>query len=248
MDQRELMDPDVYDAMEAATPIDRHAPDPKPERLDPDFARELEKPLRFVGGQPVIDDQNDIKRYARLIWNTPGMEISGARSESDVALALLHGLEAGLSPTMVVKNVMVVNGRPCIWGDCLLGLVLASGLCRDIHVTYDEETETATCTIVRLMELADGSFSDITTTRTFSRADADTAGLTGRGVHRTYPTRMLQMRARGFALRDAFADRLAGLYIREEVEDYRPVFDETKMQGCGAGLAEAAREASDDNA
>ena len=33
---------------------------------------------------------------------------------------------------------------------------------------------------------------------------------------------MLQMRARGFALRDAFADVIAGLYIKEELEDMIP--------------------------
>lgn len=36
----------------------------------------------------------------------------------------------------------------------------------------------------------------------------------------TYPQRMLQMRARSWALRDAFPDVLRGTAIREEVEDY----------------------------
>src|SRR5262245_48318759 len=40
--------------------------------------------------------------------------------------------------------------------------------------------------------------------------------------------RMLQMRARGFALRDAFADVLKGLHLREEFED-APVFDITPL-------------------
>src|SRR5262249_44127267 len=39
---------------------------------------------------------------------------------------------------------------------------------------------------------------------------------------------MLQMRARGFALRDAFADVLKGLHLREEFEDAQ-VFDITPL-------------------
>jgi len=34
-----------------------------------------------------------------------------------------------------------------------------------------------------------------------------------------HPDRMLKIRARAFPLRDGFADALAGLAIREEVED-----------------------------
>jgi predicted DNA-binding ribbon-helix-helix protein len=58
----------------------------------------------------------------------------------------------------------------------------------------------------------------------FSTADAKTAGLIGKaGVWQQYPNRMLQMRARGFALRDKFSDILKGIAMREEVEDYQVI-------------------------
>jgi hypothetical protein len=58
--------------------------------------------------------------------------------------------------------------------------------------------------------------------RTFSEADAKKAGLWGKaGPWQQYPSRMLQMRARSWALRDAFPDALRGLGIREEVADYQ---------------------------
>lgn len=41
------------------------------------------------------------------------------------------------------------------------------------------------------------------------------------GPWQQYPKRMLQMRARGFALRDKFADVLGGLISAEEARDYR---------------------------
>jgi len=60
----------------------------------------------------------------------------------------------------------------------------------------------------------------------FSVADAKTAKLWGKTGSKgeptpwvTYPDRMLKMRARAFALRDAFADVLKGLGIAEEMRD-----------------------------
>ena len=55
----------------------------------------------------------------------------------------------------------------------------------------------------------------------FSVADAKKAGLWGKaGPWSQYPKRMLQLRARGFALRDAFPDVLKGLVTAEEAQDY----------------------------
>jgi hypothetical protein len=55
-------------------------------------------------------------------------------------------------------------------------------------------------------------------------AEAKKAGLWGKqGPWTQYPRRMLQMRARGFALRDAFPDVLRGLVTAEEAADYTHV-------------------------
>jgi len=55
----------------------------------------------------------------------------------------------------------------------------------------------------------------------FSVADAKRAGLWGKaGPWTQYPRRMLQLRARGFALRDGFPDVLKGLVTAEEAQDY----------------------------
>jgi hypothetical protein len=56
--------------------------------------------------------------------------------------------------------------------------------------------------------------------RTFSMDDAKRAGLSGKqGPWTQYPNRMLQLRARGFAVRDAFPDALKGLITAEEAQD-----------------------------
>lgn len=129
-----------------------------------------------------------------------------------VLIAVQMGAELGLSPMSAIQNIAVINGRPSLWGDALLALVLAHADCEDVAESFDDKTMTATCTVKRRGRTP--------TVRAFSQADATQAGLWGKsGPWQQYPKRMLQMRARGFALRDAFPDALRGINVAEEVQD-----------------------------
>jgi len=137
----------------------------------------------------------------------------------DCVLAIQHGAEIGLGPTQSLQSIAVVNGRPVIWGDAAKGLVLASPICEYIaeRIEGDGDQMVAICEAKRRGDPQP-------TVSTFSVADAKKAGLWGKGGPWTqYPKRMLQMRARGFALRDAFPDVLRGLVTAEEAQDYTHV-------------------------
>jgi len=130
----------------------------------------------------------------------------------DVMIAMQMGAEVGMSPTQAVQGIAVINGKPSMYGDALLGVVRASGLLEDFEETLDGGV--ATCRAKRK-----GQKTEIVSK--FSEADAKRAGLFGKpGPWKTYPDRMLQMRARGFALRDGFADIIKGLITTEEASDY----------------------------
>ena len=131
-------------------------------------------------------------------------------------LAGQHGAELGLGPMQSLQCIAVVNGRPTVWGDAALALVQSSTVCEYVaeKVEGDGEQMIATCTAKRR------GYPEATTVR-FSVADAKKAGLWGKtGPWTQYPRRMLQLRARGFALRDAFPDVLKGLVTAEEAQDY----------------------------
>jgi hypothetical protein len=145
-----------------------------------------------------------------------GMAPKGLDTPEKATVAIMHGLEVGLTPMAALQSIAVVNGRPTIWGDGALALVRASGLCEGVHETVDGSGDgmVATCAIKRKGERAE-------IVRSFSVAQAKKAGLWGKaGPWQQYPDRMLTMRARAFALRDGFADVLRGLGIAEEVSDY----------------------------
>lgn len=129
-------------------------------------------------------------------------------------VAIAWGQEIGLGALQALQGIAVINGRPALWGDAALAVVRAHPDFEDIEETIagDGDKKTATCTIKRKGQAP--------TTVTFSIADAKTAGLYKKqGPWTNYENRMLQMRARGFALRDAFTDALKGFKTAEEVQD-----------------------------
>lgn len=133
----------------------------------------------------------------------------------EIIVAIQYGAEIGLKPMQALQNIAVINGRPCVWGDSLLALVQASGLMEYIQETDDGKT--ATCIVKRK------NYPNPHTVK-FSTDDARQAGLAGKqGPWMQYPTRMRQMRARSFALRNQFADVLGGLIAREEAIDITPM-------------------------
>ena len=128
-------------------------------------------------------------------------------------IAIMHGLEVGLSPLSALQRIAVINGRPTIWGDGALALVKASGLCEAIEEWIEGDDPSSWIAVCNLIRKHD----PVPVERRFSTEDAKRARLWGKsGPWSDYPKRMLQMRARAFALRDAFPDVLGGLYLTEE--------------------------------
>jgi len=129
--------------------------------------------------------------------------------------AIVYGIELGLNPMQSLQQVAVINGRPAMFGDGPLALCLKSGVMEGSPIESFEgkgEDLTAVCTVKRK-----GSEP---ATKRFSVAMAKKASLWGKqGPWTQYPSRMLQVRARAMALRDQFADVLAGIHIGEEARD-----------------------------
>lgn len=170
----------------------------------------------------VPQNLDDVYRLASLIA-VSGMAPKDFRSKEQITIAILHGMEIGLKPMQALQRIAVINGRPTLWGDAMLGLVQASGLMADITESFEgkEDGFKAVCIVKR-----HGRPSAVI--GEFSIADSKRAGLFGKaGPHTQYRDRMLKMRARAFALRDAFPDVLGGMYTTEEALDMEPIKDIT---------------------
>lgn len=199
--------------------------------VDPLFERMAAMPLPDTASNPLVLLRDHAahpwafavaKRFATMLW-AGGMlpksyvddrDRDGACSAATVAI--MHGAKVGLDPLAAVQGLAVVNGMPKLWGDALPAVVMPFGvkIQEDVPQEWNQEA-VAVCTVTRP--------GHEPVTRRFTWQDAKRAGLVDKkGSWQTHPLRMLQMRARAFALRDSCPDLLAGFGVAEEALDQEP--------------------------
>ncbi|MEO1658274.1 MAG: hypothetical protein AAFR65_11165 [Pseudomonadota bacterium] len=166
---------------------------------------------------PVIvpNDLEQAYRMATAIGQS-GLAPKSFQTPQAIMVAIMTGLEVGFKPLQALQSIAVVNGKTTIYGDGAIALVRGSGLCGYVKEWIEGEGDqyTAYCETLRAGE-------QDPVIRSFSVTNAKQAGLWGKqGPWSQYSDRMLQMRARSFCLRDAYADVLSGFGIYEEVRDY----------------------------
>jgi hypothetical protein len=167
----------------------------------------------------------------------------------NVLVALQLGAEVGFPPMQALQSIAIINGRPSIWGDGFLALLINSrpyrshdeyfevAVLQDVNeVGADGKVHTVKKWIMERREglvVEDWKRDDTAAVCSFWRKDrpnpttvrftvgqAKKAGLLSKsGTWQTYPDRMLKMRARSWAGRDAFPDVLRGLSTAEESGD-----------------------------
>lgn len=158
----------------------------------------------------------------------------------DVFVAMMWSHSLGIPIVQGLQGIAVINGKPSLYGDALLAVCMGSGQMADIEetVTGSADNLTATCKVTRR-----GKPTPVVST--FSMADARAAGLLGKpGPWEQYTRRMLKMRARAFALRDAFPDVLSGIASAEEMQDVEGTATEKATENVAEQVAKMPRRRS----
>ncbi len=168
---------------------------------------------------------DDALRVGKIISDSPFCPSWLRNKPSDIIVAIQFGSELGFKPLQSLHNICVINGKPSIYGDGMLAACKASPDFEYIKEYFENTPEglTACCEIKKRGEPRHLVM--------FSEFDADMAGLLDKaGPWKTNKKRMLQMRARGFGLRDVFPHVLRGFISAEEAQDY-PTKNEEKTIG-----------------
>ena len=186
-----------------------------PNEVAPYLAQDA-KPMPLAGKPQFSLAPRDLAQaieFAGILSKSSMVPKEFVGNPGNILVAVQWGMELGLQPMQAMQNIAVINGRPSLWGDAVIGIVKASPACEYV---VEEVTDTiATCRVKRRGEPEQ--------VRTFTMDDAKKAGLQGKqGPWTQYPKRMMQMRARSWALRDVFPDVLRGMPVAEEVMDYSP--------------------------
>jgi hypothetical protein len=129
---------------------------------------------------------------------------------ANVVVQILAGQELGLSPMAAIRGIHVIEGRPILSADTMVGLVLSSGLAEffacvedtDASVTYETKRKG----------------SPVAQRLSWTVADTKRAGVQLKDNWRMFPRAMMKARAKSALARDVYPDVLAGCYDPDEVQ------------------------------
>jgi len=172
-------------------------PQPEPAPLEQiEWAKELEP--RGIA---------DAKRLAQAVFDS---KLFAAYGNTQAAfLIIMAGREFGLGAMASLRSFHIVEGRPCLSAQAMMGLCLRHSSCEYFMVT---ERSNNTARVIAKRKDWPGPCES-----TFTIEDAQRAGLTGRQNWRKYPRAMLTNRAIAEAARFWFPDVVGGLYDPDEL-------------------------------
>lgn len=137
---------------------------------------------------------------------------------NQAAVAIMKGMEVGVSPTQAVANIFVVNNRPCMWGDLVIALIKASGV--EEYTKVDEGQGAGWNASTSTFTVKTKRVGKPERTATFSMDDARRAGLDKKDTYQKWPREMCMWKALHRAYQTEYPDVLRGISIREVVEEY----------------------------
>lgn len=163
-----------------------------------------------------LSNIDDAWRFAQFVIKSGLAPKNFEGKPEAILIAIQMGAELGLPPMASLQNIAVINGRPSLWGDCALAIVQAHPQ-YEWHKEFFEGEGDARAAVFQIKRKG----HEVHEVR-FSLADGKRAGLTNKKdtPWQTYPERMMQWRARGWGMRDKFADALRGMITAEEAGDY----------------------------
>lgn len=166
-----------------------------------------------VAADPTFAKFEVAKRIAHVLALSSLVPDAYRGRPNDCFVAINMGASLGMDPFQAIQSIAVIEGKPCLYGDGLIGVVRASPKCEWIKETISDDGNSATCVTQRKGD-------PDTISATYTMDDAVQAGIHTKFNWKKHPKRMLQMRARAYCLRDAYPDLLKGLGVVEEHQDH----------------------------
>lgn len=188
------------------------------------LAKRLPAPIEAAKDGTLVGGTFEEQYRLARAYSASGLMPQSLDTPEKVLVAIQLCRELDLPPMTSMSKICVVNGSPSLFGDLPLALVMRSGKLEYIKEWFFDADGNeldqskplpdffgACCTVKRK--------GQIEITRTFTKHDSVKAGSWGKRVWAVYPKRMMQMRTRSWALKDAFSDVLMGCLVAEYDHD-----------------------------
>lgn len=169
------------------------------------------------GGRFLPQTFEDAFRLAKMYVASKMLPNRYTTPESVVA-AQQYAAELGITGIIALRQIAIINGTPALFGDLPLAIVRGKGQLEKIDEFLVTEDGTRIC--LKNKNLDAPFFAAVCILKrkgeeerefVYSITDAKVAGLWDRNVWKPHPKRMIQMRTRGWGLKDVFADALSGI-------------------------------------
>lgn len=128
----------------------------------------------------------------------------------DVLVVLLTGREFGLQPMQAMRSLHVVDGKPVMAADLMVGLCLGRREVCEYFVLVESTGDRATYKTKRV------GTQEVVLTWTLKQAQQ--AGVTGKDNWKKYPDAMLRARCASALARAVYPDLMAGTYDPDELD------------------------------
>lgn len=155
----------------------------------------------------VLSSIDDVTRLATIAVKS---KLTKLGQVEEAVVILMTGRELGLAPMQSLRGIYVVDGKPTLSADMMVAVIRKSGQCETWRIV-ESTAERCTITTRRRGESTDAA-------RTWTRADADRAGVTHKDPWRKYPAVMLRHRCAADLARQEYPDVLLGLYDPDEMD------------------------------
>jgi hypothetical protein len=172
-----------------------------------DIATTSQAPIAKLWSEP--EDRDSAWSIAQKVAKS-GLAPSHLKTPEAVFVAMAMGAELGLTAMASLRAVYVVDGKPSLPADLMVGLVLRSGL------RESWKYEAMSNDVVRLTACRVGG-DPLTLEWTFEMAE--TAGLTNKHNWKAYRRTMLKHRVDAEMCRALWPDIIQGLYDPEELRN-----------------------------
>lgn len=134
------------------------------------------------------------------------------RSTGDIFVTIAAGRDFGWSPMQSMRAIYVVEGKPSLSADAMVGIAKSSGVC-EYFLLVESTPEKATYRTKRKGDPAEVVMS-------FTIEEAQRAGLTGKkGPWASYPARMLRNRCKSALAKEVFEELFFGVYEESEAAE-----------------------------
>lgn len=154
-------------------------------------------------------DLDELMRYCKIVVQSQ-LCPRHIKSPADAMLIIQRGAELGLTAVTALQNLNVISGNVTMPAALAVGIVKASEAC-EYFTCVESADEYSTWETKR-------RGNPEPTRYTFSRRDAEVAGLWGSAIWKKYPRNLLAARASMNLARMEYQDVLVGVYTPEELE------------------------------